>query len=75
MKTRDPVIIIGLLCFLITVFRKGVAPICRAGVLWYPSGSSGCLQPRVRLKSWWLLENLIKSKEEQLQEPGEGHRQ
>lgn len=54
-KSRDPAIIIGVVCFLITLFREGAAPVCQAGVLWYPSEQSRCLQPRVRLRGMVAL--------------------
>lgn len=57
MKARDPVIIIGVLCFLIKKCFE------RELLLSAKVGSSGTPQPRVRLELWWLLENLIKSKE------------
>lgn len=50
MKTRDPAIISAVVCFLITLFRFRAAPVCQAGVLWYPLEQSRCLEPRVRLR-------------------------
>lgn len=60
-KTRDPVIISGVVCFLITLFRVRAAPVCQAGVLWYPSEPGRCLQPRGRLRVMVALRKLSDS--------------